>query len=129
MGRTLDNDIEDHYWGTQGVNTGGSANRVGLKQFRNTHNMAARLSSSSQHPFEDILALWFAVATLFSVIYFGVAVYELEWYRALAGGVVLAIAAQRLFSGPLRIVMTMLGWFLSLGILGFAAYLFYISLP
>ena len=77
MARILDNDIEDHYWGTQGIKTGGLANRVGLEQFYNRQNKPGCMVN---------------------------------------------------LSALLKFVITILGWFLSLGMLGFVAYLFYISI-
>jgi len=127
MARILDNDIEAHYWGTRGVKTAGAANVVGLEQYRDRQATTTYPAAPSTKPFEDILAQWFAIATLFSVIYSGMSIFALQWYESLSAGIIVALAVQRLFSGPLRIVMTMLGWFLSVGILGFAAYLFYIS--
>lgn len=127
MARILDNDIEAHYWGTRGVKTPGAANVVGLERYRDRQATATHSTPSSIKPFEDILAQWFAIATLLSVLYSGMAIYALDWYWSVLAGVILALAVRRLFIGPLRFVMTMLGWFLAVGILGFSGYLYYIS--
>lgn len=119
--RTLGDDIEDHYWGTQGVQTGGLANQTGFdehqRKLANSNSNSAIYSpppSKSYNiipvSFEQVTANLIGWTIWGGVSYYGISALLLAWYWPVGIGLVLSIAVNKLLLGPLYPVLTFVKW-------------------
>lgn len=115
--RTLGDDIEDHFHGTQGVHTGSPANQVGLAQHRRSQARSAtglRRTSPGSAPksAEENLAALIGLGVAVLIFYAGLTSVALAWYWSLGVAIVGGIGAAKLLLGPLYGLLVVLKWIL-----------------
>ena len=132
--RTLGDDIEDHYYGTQGINTGSFSNSVGLQEYERKKQAQAQATIGGSHsaprastPPEESLASMLALAAWAAIAYYGIAELAYVWYGPVGVGLVVGICVYRILAGPLRFLMSMLKWAIAAtrlgGLIYFAVYI------
>ena len=80
------------------------------KSFRNSS------SSGRTHSFEDYVTSLLALGTFVYVSFIWLDFEEMEWYIVMGIGLFFSIIVYMLFSGPLRFLLTWLGYLLGVGI-------------
>ena len=88
--RTLGDDIEDHYYGTQGINTGSYSNSVGLREYERNRQAQTQTTIGGSHsaprtstPPEESLASLLSLAACAAIAYYGIVELAYRWYLRL----------------------------------------------
>lgn len=81
------------------------------KRFRHSGS-----SSGSVHSFEDYVTSLLTLGTFVYVSFVWLDFDDMEWYLAMGIGLFFSIIVYMLFSGPLRFLLTWLGYLISIGI-------------
>lgn len=126
--RTVGDEIEDHYWGTQGVYTGSYSNQLGLDEHNRKQQQSGVIYTPSQPSgasgeIEDVLAGLIGLAV---GIFVGISINSAgtaEAYWPWVGGIGSFLFTNWLLRGPLRFLMTLLAWIIGLAVLAGIAWL------
>lgn len=82
------------------------------KRFRNFNS-----SSGKVHSFEDYVTSLLTLATFVYVSFIWLDFDDMEWYLVIGVGLFFSVIVYMLFSGPLRFLLTWLGYLISIGII------------
>lgn len=134
--KTVGDAIAGHYWGTQGLYTGGLSNHLGLEERRRQEQedrrqhqalldrrtsvaAGAGQPAGSSKSFEEVLAGLVGVTVWVGLSYYGITELALPWYWPVGIGFVVARVTCKLLMGPLYLVLTATKWLLCLSMLAF----------
>lgn len=133
--RTLGDDIEDHYYGTQGVYTEGVSNQIGLDEHnrklrnQNLNNNHHEESNSSSVPasVEEVIANIIGWVIFLGGCYYGIYVLNLDWYWPVGVSLVVSIVMHKLLIGPMYFLLKLIKWALQLALIVGLFYLCYLG--
>jgi len=93
------------------------------KSFRNSNSSSGRVYS-----FEDYVTSLLALGTFVYVSFVWLSFDDMEWYIVMGIGLFFSIIVYMLFSGPLRFLITWLGYLIGTGILLMIIYAIVVAL-